>query len=99
MSFVIVDDPVCSGVDLASGPDRTALHIRAWISTRSELEELIAKLSGHLNDFAQEEKHDNPTAEPVRPGFTPGIPYGCTGGHTKLKGEATWRDTYQGSGE
>lgn len=44
------------------------LQIRATISTRSELEELIAKLNRRLNtDFAQEEKtSEQPDARPVR---------------------------------
>lgn len=66
MSFTIVkDDGFVIGMDLASGADHTVLQVRATISTRAELEELIAKLTRYLASIAQEESHDRPS-EPVR---------------------------------
>jgi hypothetical protein len=66
MSFTIVkDDGQVVGVDFGSN-DRTVLHIRATISTRTEVEELIAKLNRRLDtDFAQEEKTSEHNARSV----------------------------------
>lgn len=65
MSFTIVKESPDPGI----GHEHTSLHIRAVISTRSELEELITKLNRRLEtDFAQEEKtseHRNPAALPA----------------------------------
>jgi hypothetical protein len=72
MSYTIVTD---DGDEKSFGANPLCLHIRAMISTRSELEELIAKLNRRLEtDFAQGEKHEHDsTAEPVRSG-TPALP-------------------------
>lgn len=84
MSYTIVEDPSETGIP--------AMHVRAMISTRTELEELIAKLTVRLNtDFAQGETSEHhPTArEPIhsRPALPApsGARTGCTGAHTQIK--------------
>ena len=65
MSHVIVKD---EGDDF-----NTVYQIRATISTRSELQELIDKLTRHLPDLEPQRKdHDRRTDEPVH--TSPALP-------------------------
>lgn len=70
------------------------INVRATISTRAELEELIAKLTVRLaTDFPDKEQHEHPRPnepESVHPRNTlpaPGARAGCTGAHTQQKAQ------------
>jgi hypothetical protein len=66
VSYVVVDDAIDPS---KRGAERHVLNIRAVISTRSELQELIEKLTRRLEtDFTQEDSHDQHRLESLHSG-------------------------------
>lgn len=92
MSFTIVND---NGSVFGRPDAANVLQIRATISTRTELEELIAKLTRRLEtDFAQEDsnEHDTTARGPVCSG-----PVISAGSHTSSTGTHTQQAAQENS--